>query len=91
VIVAHEYDSYTRATGRLDLYIPTVGTRRIGRKRGIASALLMHTMHAARAAGFVNVTLDVDSDSQTGAVGLYERAGFVVQDTFVTQTKQLIG
>jgi mycothiol synthase len=90
VVLAHEYDSYTRATGRLELYIPTVATRRIGRKRGIASALLMQTMHAAKAAGFVSVTLDVDSDSQTGAVGLYERAGFTVQDIWVTQTKQLI-
>jgi len=90
VVLGHEYDSYTRVTGRLELYIPTVATRRIGRKRGIATALLMQTMHAGKAAGFVSVTLDVDSDSQTGAVGLYERAGFTVQDTWVTQTKQLI-
>ncbi len=90
VVLAHEYDSYTRATGRLDLYIPTVGTRRIGRKRGIATALLSQTLHAARSAGFVSVTLDVDSDSPTGAVGLYQRAGFAVQDTWITQTKQLI-
>ncbi len=90
VVLAHEYDSYTRATGRLELYIPTVGTRRIGRKRGIATALLGQTLHAAKSAGFVSVTLDVDSDSPTGAVGLYERAGFAVQDTWVTQVKQLI-
>ncbi len=55
VVLAHEYDSYTRATGRLELYIPTVGTRRIGRKRGIATALLSQTLHAARSAGFVSV------------------------------------
>jgi ribosomal protein S18 acetylase RimI-like enzyme len=90
VVLAHEYDSYTRATGRLELYIPTIGTRRIGRKRGIASALLMRTMHAAKAADYVKAVLDVDSDSQTGAVGLYERAGFAVEDTYVTQTKHLI-
>jgi mycothiol synthase len=90
VVLAHEYDSYTRVTGRLELYIPTIGTRRIGRKRGIATALLMKTMHAAKAAGFVKAVLDVDSDSQTGAVGLYERAGFTVEDTYVTQTKHLI-
>jgi mycothiol synthase len=90
VVLAHEYDSYTRATGRLELYIPTVGTRRIGRKRGIASALLRQTLHAARSAAFVSVTLDVDSDSPTGAVGLYQRAGFTVRDTWITHTKPLI-
>jgi len=36
VIMGHEYDSYTQATGKRDLYIPLVGTRRAGRKRGIA-------------------------------------------------------
>jgi len=91
LVLGHEYDSYTEATGRLDLYIPTVATRRSGRKRGIATALLARVLHAAAAAGFVNATLDVDADSPTGAVGLYERAGFTVQDTWITRVKALIG
>ncbi len=91
VIVSHEYDSYTRATGRRELYIPTVGTRRAGRNRGIATALLSHTLRAARADGLVSATLDVDADSPTGAVGLYQRAGFVLQDTWIAQVKRLIG
>jgi len=90
-VLGHEYDSYTQATGRLDLYIPTVSTRRAGRRRGIATALLARTMNAAAADGFVSATLDVDADSPTGAVGLYERAGFAVQDTRITQIKPLIG
>jgi GNAT superfamily N-acetyltransferase len=89
LVIGHEYDSYTKATGRLDLYIPTVGTRRHARGRGIASALLANALHAARSRGFVGATLDVDSDSPTGAVGLYQRAGFVVRDTWLTQTKPL--
>jgi mycothiol synthase len=91
VVLSHEYDSYTRATGRRELYIPTVGTRRSGRKRGIATALLVRTLHAAKADGLVSATLDVDSDSPTGAVGLYERAGFAVRDTWITQRKPLAG
>lgn len=90
LVLSHEYDSYTQATGRLDLYIPTVGTRRAGRGRGVATALLGRVMHAAAADGFVSATLDVDADSTTGAVGLYERAGFTVQATWVTQVKALI-
>jgi ribosomal protein S18 acetylase RimI-like enzyme len=91
LVVGHEYDSYTEATGRLDLYIPTVATRRAGRRRGIATALLGQVMRAAAADGFVSVTLDVDADSPTGAVGLYERAGFAVRDTWIAQIKPLIG
>ena len=32
----------------------------------------------------------MDADSPTGAVGLYERAGFAVRETRVTQIKPLI-
>jgi len=39
----------------------------------------------------VSATLDVDADSPTGAVGLYQRAGFVLQDTWIAQVKRLIG
>lgn len=91
VVLSHEYDSYTEATGRRDLYIPTVGTRRAGRKRGIATALLAKALHAARSDGFVSATLDVDADSPTGAVGLYQRVGFAAADTWITQRKPLIG
>ena len=89
VIIGHEYDAYTEATGIRDLYIPLVGTRRAGRNRGIASALLSRALTTARAAGFATAALGVDADSATGAVGLYERAGFAVQDTWITQTKPL--
>lgn len=89
LILAQEYDSYTKATGRLDLYIPTIGTRRAARRRGIASALLARALHTARARGFESATLDVDADSPTGAVRLYERTGFVTQDVWITQAKAL--
>jgi mycothiol synthase len=39
VLIGHEYDAYTKATGIRDFYIALVGTRRAGRKRGIATAL----------------------------------------------------
>ena len=90
VILGHDYESYTRATGRRDLYIPTVGTLKEARKRGIASALLATTLHAIGADGFAAATLDVDADSPTGAVRLYERAGFAVSAISITHTKRLL-
>ena len=91
LVIGHEYDSYTEMTGRRELYIPTVGTRRAGRKRGIATALLQAALRAARSDGLVKAVLDVDADSPTGAVSLYQRIGFTVQDTWITQRKPLTG
>jgi ribosomal protein S18 acetylase RimI-like enzyme len=89
LVMAHEYEAYNNAKGIRDLYIPQVATRRAGRRRGIASALLTTALTAARAAGFDTATLDVDADSPTGAFGLYERLGFVVRDTKIAHRKLL--
>ena len=90
LVIAHEYDAYTEATGTRDVYIALVGTRRAGRNRGIASALLARVLTGARATGFASATLGVDADSATGALGLYERAGFTVVHTSITQMKPLL-
>jgi len=65
------------------LYIGQVGTRRAWRRRGLASALLADSMRAGADAGKPVAQLGVDADSPTGAVGLYERAGFAVKARFV--------
>jgi mycothiol synthase len=87
VIISHEY---AVATGAKDLYVAILGTRRSGRKRGIGSALLVRALTEARAAGYTSASLGVDADSLTGALGLYERAGFTVEHTSISQTKQLL-
>lgn len=89
VLISREYDAYTELTGMLDLYIAVVATRRSARKRGIASALLSRALADARSAGFTAASLSVDADSPTGAFGLYQRAGFAIRTTSVTQVKDL--
>lgn len=89
-IISHEYDAYAEATGIKDLHIAVLGTRRAGRKRGIGSALVVRALAEARAAGFTSASLGVDADSLTGAVGLYERAGFTVEHTSIVQVKHLL-
>ncbi len=81
---------YADVPGVRDLYIATLGTRRAARKRGIGSALLVRALTEARAAGFTRASLAVDAGSPTGALGLYERAGFTVDHTSVTQSKPLL-
>jgi len=89
VVIGHEYDADTRATGVRDLYVSLVATRRSARKRGLATALLARTLAAARAGGFATSSLDVDADSLTGAVAVYERLGYAVKHSSVAHTKAL--
>lgn len=89
LIIGHEYDLAVQGAGTREIYIALVGTRRAGRNRGIASALLAVVLTEARAAGFTVAGLEVDADSPTGALGLYQRAGFTVDHTTIAQVKPL--
>lgn len=62
-----------------EVEIGHVGTRRAWRRRGLASALIAHVLQAGDAAGTAVMTLHVDADSPTGAVGVYERLGFTAR------------
>lgn len=90
LVLGNEYEAYNQARDRRDLYIPQVGTRRAGRKRGIASALLSTALTAAKADGFDTATLTVDADSPTGAVGLYQRLGFMVSDSTAIAYRKML-
>ncbi|MFM9876909.1 MAG: GNAT family N-acetyltransferase [Rhodoglobus sp.] len=70
-------------------YIDLVGVTRAWRKRGIAAALLARTLHAISEASLDKAVLDVDSDSPTGALGLYTGVGFVESNTSINFTKVL--
>jgi mycothiol synthase len=71
------------------IYVGQVGTRRPWRGRGVASALLADVLTAAGAAGFAKVCLGVDAESPTGAVGVYARAGFAEEFSFVAYRKPI--
>jgi len=69
--------------------IGELGTRRPWRKRGIASALVCASMRAFKAAGLDFAALSVDTESQTGALSLYERLGFTVFKRSITFSKPI--
>lgn len=78
-VFTHEYAiAPSGETGR-EAYVAYVGTLPGYRGRGLATNLLAHTLHACRAAGFDSSSLDVDTANPTGALGIYERAGFAVR------------
>ncbi|WP_431278106.1 GNAT family N-acetyltransferase [Leifsonia poae] len=58
-------------------YIGMVGTTRAWRGRKIAPALLGRCLQACADLGWEKVTLDVDAENPSGALGLYTRMGFV--------------
>ena len=56
-------------------WIGTLCVRRPWRRRGLALALLRHSFADFERRGATRVALGVDTENETGAVGLYERAG----------------
>ena len=59
-------------------WISTVGVRPSWRGRGIAKAMLRTAFHELAGRGIPGVALGVDSQNETGATELYERAGMHV-------------
>jgi mycothiol synthase len=56
-------------------WIGVLGVRPPWRKRGLGTALLLHSFSDFRNRGATRVGLGVDAENTTGAVRLYERAG----------------
>ncbi len=69
-------------------YIDLVGVPRAYRGHGIAPALLTRTLEAIAAAGLEKAVLDVDSESPTGALGLYTTIGFTEAHRSVQLNKE---
>ncbi|WP_344114380.1 GNAT family N-acetyltransferase [Kribbella alba] len=75
-VLGYEYVADTAATGIKELYVGQVGTRRDHRGKGAARAALARVMTVAQEADFKRVSLGVDAENPTGALGLYEKLGF---------------
>jgi ribosomal protein S18 acetylase RimI-like enzyme len=73
------YEAATAATGRRDLYLNYIGTRREYRGRGVASTLIDAAVDGAAARGFDTASLHVYADNPSGALGVYQRAGFTAR------------
>lgn len=69
-------------------YINSVGVVRERRGRNLARALITHTLRAYQDEGLDRAVLDVDGESPTGAVTLYEGLGFSTIDRSVSLVKQ---
>lgn len=75
-VFAHEYAVPPSGGPGPEIHVPYVGTLPAYRGRGLATALLSRVLHLSRAAAYVTASLNVDTANPTGALGIYERAGF---------------
>jgi ribosomal protein S18 acetylase RimI-like enzyme len=73
-IYAADNEAYGRRRGWLDM----VFVRRPWRRRGLAAALVARSLVLLRERGMTSAVLGVDSENPSGALGLYEAAGFRV-------------
>lgn len=81
------YPEDQEVTGRLDGWIESLGTVRSHRKRGLASALIVRSLHAFAGAGLDHAALGVDTENPSGAYGLYAGIGFEPMHTLVTMRR----
>lgn len=79
-VIAHclnrRYEADDELLGRRDAWIDSLGTLAQWRGRGIASALIAHSLHAFAGAGLTHASIGVDSENPTGAARLYRSLGF---------------
>ena len=70
-------------------WLGSVFTRRPWRGRGLARALIGRSLELLRDRGMTSAALGVDADNPTGALGLYEAAGFRVHDRSCAMRKPM--
>ena len=78
------------ALGRRRGLLAGVFVRRPWRRRGLASALVARSLVLLRERGMTSAWLGVDADNPTGALGVYERAGFGVDMRSTAYRKPLV-
>jgi mycothiol synthase len=70
-------------------WLDSVFTRRAWRRRGLATALIVRSLHLLRERGMEIAALGVDADNPSGALGLYESVGFAVRDRMTAWRRPL--
>ncbi|WP_211658405.1 GNAT family N-acetyltransferase [Phytoactinopolyspora halophila] len=88
-LISGRYEQDWEPQGYTEGWTDLLAVRREYRGRGIAEALLTAAMHAYADAGLEYAGLDVDTENPTGALGLYERLGYVRERSTVMYAKEL--
>ncbi len=84
-----EYEAETQAHGYATGWVNRLGVTRAVRGAGIATALLLSSLHAFKDAGYQDSALMVDGDSPTGAGRIYQKVGYRTIDRTTTYLAEL--
>lgn len=76
------YPEENEALGVRRGWLDSVFVRRAWRRRGLATALIIRSLHLLRERGMEVAVLGVDADNPSGALGLYEGVGFRTTEKF---------
>ena len=74
------WEADAAASGVREAFVGLLGVRPAWRRHGLGLLLLATALESYRAAGYDRSVLTVDTGNETGALRLYERAGYAVQD-----------
>ena len=85
-IDARENEGYNRKRG----WTEDICVRRPWRRRGLARALLVQSLHAVRERGMQEAALGVDTQNLSGALHLYESVGFRAVKRWTTYRKPML-
>ncbi len=83
------YPEENRELGIKRGWLDSVFTRRAWRRRGLARALIVRSLHLLRERGLETAALGVDADNPSGAFGLYESAGFRATQRYISWRKPM--
>ncbi len=82
---------WIKQTKRQEGYVHTLSVLRQARGKGLGTALLVHSLHVLHKEGMEGAHLNADAENLTGAMRLYERAGFRIRKTYISYRKSLRG
>jgi mycothiol synthase len=83
VVLVVSWEAATAATGVRDAHVRVIATRPAYRERGVAEALISHALRGAQDDGYGRASVRVDASHSNHEVDVYEKAGFVIEDTQV--------
>jgi ribosomal protein S18 acetylase RimI-like enzyme len=81
--------AYNEKSGRKLGYTESISVRRPWRRKGLARAMLSHSMKMHKSLGMTQTALGVDTQNASGALELYKNMGYEVVTQSTTYRKKL--
>lgn len=88
-VLSNALPRYPDRPDRREVQLTTIATRREYRRRGVAAGLIAAVLRTAAELGYDGASLNVDTDNPSGALSVYEHAGFRAATSTTLYVKQV--